>query len=64
MLLKNYKGKQFLRGSFCCAMPSLTDAEKVALQRAVSVHGRDWSTIRGDLAAVAQSRSYIHPALG
>jgi len=26
-------------------MPSLTDAEKVALQRAVSEHGRDWSAI-------------------
>ena len=26
-------------------MPSLTDAEKVALQRAVSVHGRDWDAI-------------------
>ena len=34
-----------MRGSFCCAMPSLTDAEKVALQRAVSVHGRDWGAI-------------------
>ena len=26
-------------------MPSLTDAEKVVLQRAVSEHGRDWGAI-------------------
>ena len=26
-------------------MPSLTDAEKVMLQRAVSEHGRDWDAI-------------------
>ena len=26
-------------------MPLLTDEEKVALQRAVSVHGRDWDAI-------------------
>ena len=34
-----------MRGSFCCAMPTLTDGEKAALQRAVSVHGRDWDAI-------------------
>ena len=26
-------------------MPSLTDEEKVALQRAVSVHGRHWDAV-------------------
>ena len=42
---KDYKGKSLLRASFSCAMPSLTDAEKVMLQRAVSEHGRDWDAI-------------------
>ena len=40
-------------------MPSLTDAEKVALQQAVSVHGRDWGAIAATGALGARTPNTI-----